>query len=228
MNSWEEKQILFYNCILLISGLISFQIKVWGNLGKVFGGLLIIVSILNIISVFIPKKLSNGVQVASLSPRKLKKQVVKSAKLNLTKTLKKSAHSPKKKEPLTLENLDSLLKRDYKANQDLKKVALADNLQKFQPATQYQVPVKVERIEDGFLYKNTSATMDEFYSIAPLLDDWCEGIRGWIEKKIVSPLVKRIQFVDEAFEKAGISFLDCKSITMDSRSDPLISRNFFY
>lgn len=227
MQTWEEKQILFYNCVLLISGLIILQVQVYSfvHFGKITGGFLIVLSLINILALFIPKSQSNFKKNSTLSPRKLERKTKKTTTLDLTKSLKKSILSPKKKEGITQESLDSLLRKEIKS-QELKKVVLTDNLQKFQPAAQYQIPVKVERIEDGFLFKNTSATMEEFHSIAPLLDDWCEGIRKWMENKIVSPLVKRMKAVDEAFESAGLGYLDCKSMTLDSRSDPLVSRNF--
>lgn len=113
MQTWEEKQILFYNSVLLISGLLIFQVQVYSfvHFGKVTGGIIIVLSLINILALFIPKKQSIFKKISTLSPRKLEKKTVKATKLDLTKSLKKSALSPKKKEGISLENLDSLLEK---------------------------------------------------------------------------------------------------------------------
>ena len=50
-------------------------------------------------------------------------------------------------------------------------------VQKFQPALKPAAsPVVVERIEDGFLFKNAQATLDE-WKIEPYLDHWTESMR---------------------------------------------------
>jgi hypothetical protein len=212
MKTWEEKQILFYNSILLVAGIIVVQIQ------KVAGSCLIGLALVNMSAVFLKNTTSSTAVSKTLSPRKLKDR----KKIETREIVKKKSNvSPKRKKEL--KNLDSLLKQ-VNTRQERKSIATTDNLQKFLPASQLKVQVKVERIEDGFLFKNTSATMEEFYDVAPLLDDWCEGIRKWMEQ-VVSPLSKRIQAVDEAFERAGLSYLDCKSMTLDSRTDPLISEN---
>ncbi len=215
MKTWEEKQILFYNSILLITGIILVQIQ------KVAGSCLLLLALVNMASVFLKNNIKSSTLCKTLSPRKLVKGQQTISTREIVK--KKINVSPKRKQDLNKESLEHLL-RQVHSHKERSPITSTDNLQKFLPACQAKVQVKVERIEDGFLFKNTSATMEEFYDVSPLFDDWCEGIRKWMEI-VVSPLLNRIQAVDEAFERAGLSWLDCKSSTLDSRTGPLISEN---
>ncbi|KAF9972933.1 hypothetical protein BGZ73_003877 [Actinomortierella ambigua] len=73
---------------------------------------------------------------------------------------------------------------------------------------------KTELQKDGLPVWTPAKVLKTLKISETQLDRWVLRMRKWLWTKIVNPMCEEMEAVDKAFEKAGLSYLDCKSATM--------------
>ncbi|KAF9427177.1 hypothetical protein BGZ94_005350 [Podila epigama] len=73
---------------------------------------------------------------------------------------------------------------------------------------------KADLQKDGVYVVSQSKVMKNLKITEAQLDRWAFNMRKWMWDRIVSNLVKEMEWVDAELAKNGLSYLDCKSATM--------------
>ena len=87
-----------------------------------------------------------------------------------------------------------------------------------------QSPVRKEIIEDGLVLVDAEKTLSQWHC-RHYLESWSENMRKWIASKVLQPLVKRIDAVDEELTKIGYTHLKCKVATYAESMNPIMQQS---